>query len=186
MSAFDKHVEALGVRGHQAVLDAVVHHLDEVAGAARAAVQPALLGRRRVAGAARRAFDRAPTPGASVVEDRRHLGRRPSVGPADHQAVATLEPEHAAAGADVEVVDARGLRAAPARSTSSRYHELPPSMIVSPGESSGANASIVSPTKAAGTMIHTWRGAASASTTSCGRACAACAVGLRAPALLPG
>ena len=36
-------VEALGVRLHQAVLDAVVDHLHEVAGAGRAAVQPALL-----------------------------------------------------------------------------------------------------------------------------------------------
>ena len=38
-------VEALGVGGHEAVLDAVVHHLHEVPGAVRAAVQVALLGR---------------------------------------------------------------------------------------------------------------------------------------------
>ena len=42
-----EHVEALGVGGHQPVLDAVVDHLDEVPGAGRAAVQPAPLGRRR-------------------------------------------------------------------------------------------------------------------------------------------
>ena len=37
-------VEALGVGGHEAVLDAVVDHLDEVARARRAAVQVAVLG----------------------------------------------------------------------------------------------------------------------------------------------
>src|SRR6188508_3054389 len=35
-------VEAFGIGGHEAVLDAVVHHLDEVAGAALAAVQIAV------------------------------------------------------------------------------------------------------------------------------------------------
>ena len=34
-------VESLGVRGHQPVLDAVVDHLDEVAGAVRPAMQVA-------------------------------------------------------------------------------------------------------------------------------------------------
>ena len=47
----------------------------------------------------------------------------------------------------------------PARSTSSRYHELPPSMSVSPGDSSGASLAIVSSTNAAGTIIQMWRGA---------------------------
>ena len=47
-------VHALGVGGHEAVLDAVVHHLDEVPGAVRPAVQVALLG-----GAARPARGRA-------------------------------------------------------------------------------------------------------------------------------
>ena len=36
--------QALGIGGHDAVLDAVVHHLDEVTGTIRAAVQVALLG----------------------------------------------------------------------------------------------------------------------------------------------
>src|SRR5262245_9028346 len=38
-------VEPLGVRGHEAVLDAVVHHLHEVPGAVRTAVQVPLIGR---------------------------------------------------------------------------------------------------------------------------------------------
>ena len=42
-----EHVEALGVGGHHPVLDAVVDHLHEVPGAARAAVQPAVLGAAR-------------------------------------------------------------------------------------------------------------------------------------------
>ena len=53
-----------------------------------------------------------------------------------------------------------------ARSTSSRYHELPPSMIVSSGAINGASRSIVDPTKAAGTMIHTCRGRSIAAITS--------------------
>ena len=39
-------------------------------------------------------------------------------------------------------------------------------MIVSPRSSSGASLSTVSPTNAAGTIIHTWRGAARAPTNS--------------------
>ena len=39
-----KDVEALGIGLHEAVLDAVVHHLDEMACAARAAVHVPLFG----------------------------------------------------------------------------------------------------------------------------------------------
>ena len=60
-------VQALGVGGHEAVLDAVVDHLHEVAGAVRAAVQVALLGGARSPLAARRAR-RASTPGASAAK----------------------------------------------------------------------------------------------------------------------
>ena len=58
-------VQALGVGGHHPVLDPVVDHLHEVAGAVGAAVEVALLGGRGVAGAARRALGlaRAPAPG---------------------------------------------------------------------------------------------------------------------------
>src|SRR5207247_181211 len=47
--------QALGVGGHQAVLDAVMDHLDEAAGAVGAAVQVAALGGAGRAGTARRA-----------------------------------------------------------------------------------------------------------------------------------
>ena len=56
-------VEPLGVGGHDAVLDAVVDHLDEVPRAVRPAVQVALLGRARA---------RFPRPASS--------GRRPCRG----------------------------------------------------------------------------------------------------------
>ena len=60
---------ALGVGGHDAVLDAVVHHLDEVAGAARPAVQIALLGGAADLLASRRARDVARA-GRQRGEDR--------------------------------------------------------------------------------------------------------------------
>ena len=97
-------VQALGVGGHQAVLDAVVDHLDEVAGAAGAAVQVALLGGAAGRLAARRA-GAAPMPGASAAK----IGSSRRTGAplaADHQAVAALEAPDAAAGAHVQVVDA--------------------------------------------------------------------------------
>ena len=104
MLALLEDVEPLGVRGHHAVLDPVVDHLHEVAGAVRAAVQVAVLGgcRRRRSRPGVRSAD--STPGASVGEDRvEPLDRL--VGAADHQAVAALETEDAAAGAAVDVVD---------------------------------------------------------------------------------
>ena len=81
---------ALGVGVHQAVLDAVVHHLRVVPGADRAGVDEALLAR-----ALR----------AQRVEDRHgplHVRR----GAADHQAVAVLQAPDAAGDAAVEVADA--------------------------------------------------------------------------------
>ena len=59
---------ALGIRGHHPVLDAVVHHLDEMAGAVRAAMQVALLGRAAGLVAARRARECRRCPGASVAK----------------------------------------------------------------------------------------------------------------------
>ena len=96
-------VEALGERLHDAVLDAVVDHLDEVARADRAAVQIALL---RGAGdlvAARRALDLAAA-WRERLEDRIEA-LDDLVLAADHEAVAALEAVHAAAGAGVDVVD---------------------------------------------------------------------------------
>jgi hypothetical protein len=86
----------------------VVDHLHEVARARGAAVQIAVLGRRRIAGAAGRPLGGAVDAGRDRLEDRvEPLDRL--VGPADHQAVAALEPPDTAARADVEVVDAARL-----------------------------------------------------------------------------
>ena len=98
-------VEAFGVGLHQAVLDAVVDHLDEVAGAARA----------RSAGSPARRADRGPSrPGVRGMSPRARRQRLEDrievlddvLVAADHQAVAALEAPDAAAGAGVDVVDA--------------------------------------------------------------------------------
>ena len=70
-------VEALGIGLHQAVLDAVVDHLDEMAGAAGPGMEIALLDARIAAVAARRARDVAE-PGRQRREDRiEPVDRRP-------------------------------------------------------------------------------------------------------------
>jgi hypothetical protein len=97
-------VQALGVRLHQPVLDAVVDHLHEVARARRAAVEPALLLRRRVAFAPGRADGRVDSGGERLQHRRESVDRL--VAAADHQAVAALAAPDAAADADVHVVDA--------------------------------------------------------------------------------
>ena len=69
-------VQALGERGHHAVLDPVVDHLHEVPGAGRAAVQVAVLGGQGSPVAARRARRRARRP-ARASEERVEPPRRP-------------------------------------------------------------------------------------------------------------
>ena len=79
-------VEALGVGGHDPVLDPVVDHLHEVAGARRAAVEIALLGRRRLAlapGVRGAALDTGRERAEERIEVRDGVVRA-----ADHQAVA--------------------------------------------------------------------------------------------------
>ena len=101
---FVQDVEPLGKGGHHAVFDPVVHHLDEVAGAVRAAVQPAQFGRHGIAFVDRRANDFARAR-CEVGEYRRHFHDR-VCGSTDHQRIAPIEAEHATAGTDVDVVDA--------------------------------------------------------------------------------
>ena len=98
-------VEALGVRGHQPVLDSVVHHLHEVAGAARPAAQIAMLRRRGRAAASGRARGRVDG-GSERSEDRVEPLHHIRVA-ADHLAVAALLAPDAAGGSDVDVVNAR-------------------------------------------------------------------------------
>src|SRR5579859_2012594 len=96
-------VEALGVSGHEAVLDAVVNHFYEMAAARGAAVEIAFLGgaadffaprsARNIAAAGRECFEN----GIEILDDIFFA--------ANHLAVAALEAPNAAAGANVAVVN---------------------------------------------------------------------------------
>jgi hypothetical protein len=97
-----EHVQALGIRLHEPVLDPVVDHLHEVACAGLAAVEPALL----LGGGSpsRPVCGPASTPGASASSTGARRSDRLVVA-ADHQAVAALQAPDTAADADVDVVD---------------------------------------------------------------------------------
>ena len=97
-------VQPLGVGLHEPVLDPVVHHLHEMAGATGAAMKPSLFGLSGVAGTARRALRGIHARG-EVVEHRLEPLDRLVVA-ADHHAEAALEAPDAAGDADVEVVEA--------------------------------------------------------------------------------
>ena len=99
-----QNAETFGIGRHQPVFDAVVHHLDEMAGAVWPAMQIALLGR---AGAqflaSRRGRDVAPAGGQGRKNRIETLNHR--LFAADHHAVAALQPPHPAAGPDIDIVD---------------------------------------------------------------------------------
>src|SRR5687768_18568210 len=96
-------VEAFGKGGHEAVLDAVVHHLHEVTGTDRAAMEVAVLGRRGRAGSrARAALFRAGSRRAGGGIDARRQAGEDRIEASDrfwfasdHQAVAALATQHA-------------------------------------------------------------------------------------------
>ena len=98
-------VQSLGVRGHDPVLDPVVDHLHEMAGAVGTAVEVTPfsdgLGVPVATWRPRRGVDSRGERREYRIEALDDI-----VLAADHQAEAALQPEHAAAGADVDVVDA--------------------------------------------------------------------------------
>src|ERR1019366_2157164 len=96
----------LGVSGHDAVLDAVVHHLDEVSATVRSSVQIALfaLPAHLLASRCSRDVNDARRNGLEDGVEVLHGGVRA----ADHHAVPALQTPHAAAGTDVHVVYALG------------------------------------------------------------------------------
>ncbi len=99
-----ENVEALGVGGHQTVLDAVVDHLDEVACAGGAAVEIAFFG-----GAACFLASRSTRSVSASRSERFENGIEMADGvvfAADHLAIAALQSPHAAAGADINIVNA--------------------------------------------------------------------------------
>src|SRR4029453_3695597 len=97
-------IEALGVGLHQSILDAVMHHLDEVAGAGRPGMNIATFG-------ADTAFDAAPgpwdiaQPGSQCDENRieaiHGLFRAP-----DHHAIAAVNSPDSTGRATVDVPNA--------------------------------------------------------------------------------
>src|SRR5262249_30329752 len=98
--------QALGVGGHDTVLDAVVDHLDEVAGARGPAVQVALLSRAADLFAPGGAWNVTPA-GRQRLEDRVEALHR-LVGAADHHAIAAFQAPDAAARPHIHVVDLLG------------------------------------------------------------------------------
>ena len=97
-------VEALGVGLHQSVLDAVMHHLDEVPGAGRSGVNVAALGAGIALLAARRAGDIAE-PRRERREDRIEVIHG-LLWAADHHAIAALDTPDAAGRAAIDVANA--------------------------------------------------------------------------------
>src|SRR5439155_8482826 len=93
----------LGVGRHEAVLEAVMDHLHEVPGAVRATVQVTLLRRPTPLFATGRARH-VPWAGRQRREERVQMTHDVRLA-ADHEAVAALETEHAAARAAVDVVE---------------------------------------------------------------------------------
>jgi hypothetical protein len=96
-------IEAFGVRAHQRVFDAVVHHLYEVARAGWTAMQVAPIGgRRAVAPVGGR---RGGSSGRECLEDRVEPfnGFR---GAANHQTVPAFRAPHATADTNVQITDA--------------------------------------------------------------------------------
>src|SRR5204862_2601436 len=95
-------VEALGIGLHHSVLDAVVHHLDEVSGARGPAVDVSVFGGAAHFFASGSACDVAPA-GRQGLKD----GIEAADGifrSADHHAIAALQPPNTAAGADLHVI----------------------------------------------------------------------------------
>src|SRR5829696_2920259 len=97
-------VEALREGRHDAVLDAVVHHLHEVARARRTAVQIALLLGRELTVATGGSGDFTGAWRNRLQDRVDYLDRL--VIATNHEAVTTLQPEDPTAGTDVDIVNA--------------------------------------------------------------------------------
>src|SRR6185437_5167617 len=99
-----KNAEALRIGLHQPVLDAVVHHLDEMPGAGRAGMDIAALGPRVARRAAWRARDVAEAGSKRCKNWIEALNGL--LGAADHHAVAALNAPDAPRGAAIDITDA--------------------------------------------------------------------------------
>src|SRR5260370_5403372 len=98
-----ENVQAFSVSGHKTILNAVVHHLDEVAGAGRAAVKITFFGSTRYLVAAGSAINVA-TAGRERLQNR--IEALHNVGlAANHLAIAALKAPDSAAGAYIAIVN---------------------------------------------------------------------------------
>src|SRR5438128_2216407 len=95
-------IKTLGIGLHQAVLDAVMDHLDEMPGAAGAGMDIALLDP-DIAAVAAAGAQNVADPRRQRLEDRIEPVDHGLVA-ADHHAIPALDAPDAAAGADVHVV----------------------------------------------------------------------------------
>ncbi len=158
-----QNAQPLGVGGHEAVLDAVVNHLDEMAGAVRTAVQIALLGG-AVQLLASRSARRVARARRQRREDRIEMLDHVLFA-ADHHAVAALQAPDAAARPHIHVVDSlcRKFLGAP-----DVIHVIGIAAVdedVS-GSRCGRSSAMVSSTAAAGTISQIARGFSSFATKS--------------------
>src|SRR6202034_1165411 len=99
-------VQTLRVSRHDAILDSVVDHLDEVAGATGSAMQIALL-RRAASLLATRCAGCRSDPGGDRSENRIEM-LNDILFTADHKTVPTLRSPHSATGSGVDIVNAFG------------------------------------------------------------------------------
>src|ERR1044072_9047377 len=90
-----QHVQSFSVRGHQPILDAVMNHLDEVAGAGLTAVQVTISGRARIS-CASRCWRNCLAPRRESFEDGIEISNDVFLA-ANHLAVTTIQsPNHPA------------------------------------------------------------------------------------------
>src|SRR6266446_8995002 len=101
-----QNVHPFRISGHDAILDPIVDHLDEVAGAVAAAAQVTELGGAADLLASGRARDVA-CAGRERLKDRIEA-LHGSFRPADHHAITALQAPDAATGSDIHIIDAFG------------------------------------------------------------------------------
>src|SRR5580700_3660273 len=98
-----QYVEALRISRHEAVLDSVVHHLDEVTAATRPAVQIALFGSTSELFASCCPRDITNSRGDCFKDRIEVLHRR--VRATDHHAVAAIQSPDSSTGTNIDVVN---------------------------------------------------------------------------------
>jgi hypothetical protein len=99
-----QHVQSLSVRGHQSILDAVMHHLHEVAGAGLTAMQVTISSRTRIS-CATRCRRNCLTSRRESFEDGIEISNDVFLA-ANHLAVTTIESPNSTACPHVDIMNA--------------------------------------------------------------------------------